>query len=588
VEVLLSELTIVNNYLSKPEEMLDLVNSLAKSSLIPSKHKGDRLQLYALHGVFAGKDIDWFEVGKAMENMGYQEGYIGYAGEIAKHIGLHKDFPKQRFSKFLKGTHEIHLEIPGQKDEMTIKTESKYCKAVIITNPKCMIASEALDDITKLFNQQNVLTERANNLTAWLGTSENKGSSKFFDLIYFKVIVVFDIKRYLEVRKQELEEDKKEVELKRQIRQNRDSNKSKEFSKEEINDDISQAVRKISEIVAEKIIFSDFQKAFKNMATSPFVYFTPKKWVLSIEDFSIENEDSIQLGDDIKFFFKLRNRTRYQETLSYNSDFVIKCESTNNFFNKPKNSIDGGITATNGGVFSSSDSTKKITLLSFTGTLSQDLKAIVNQARNRDGYPIFLKVLEKDRNVELASYEAVIKLKMPTIRMSFDRTSLPFKGSPINVNLNFESDSPYVIPIKVTATAKPDFKLLNEQNENTIEKNSQMKNKTTFHFTLIATRAGFPGYKDNAFFKVFIGSWDEPIAYWTLSMTVLPGYTDMAVASLTALAAISSQVYPATFSSFLNPALNVGTLSSSAGVVYLGFRGLFWALNTNKQKSGEN
>lgn len=231
------------------------------------------------------------------------------------------------------------------------------------------------------------------------------------------------------------------------------------------------------------------------------------------------------------------------------------------------------------------------------------VEEITAEKKNKDGYPITIKLVDTEYGVVYQPKNFCVKLTLPNIAIAIKRRSFPHKGSPVDVFVNIDgSDVDVDIPVTLKGNVGPDFVVKNppptdETKKSNIQKIINVKHdqaENQWNFSLDAQRSGLWLFKNQAFFKFSIGSWfyefdqkpfwaksiqdNKPIKseFWKISMLVFPVWYDMLIGGLMGIYLISAAYYPALLPS-LSDGLNVTTLTLPTSGIYLAYRIINWS-----------
>ena len=364
---------------------------------------------------------------------------------------------------------------------------------------------------------------------------------------------------------------------------------SEEFTEKDSNmmpEGESEEIRQIVDTVSERLVFSDFLNAFKDVEKSPIIHYAPKKMPL---DFKIELEQpdqKVKLGEKIKA--KLSCTTPKEKVpLGSGEKIKLNLEADKTYFRIQEthpNFPD---------IFFDHD--KETT----APIIIEPLVDVILKEDQKPSYPLKIKVIEDASGATLSIVSLNIQIENPALRIETERTRLPSTGGEVAVTINFTFENcenlidEITLPINVEVSLSPDFKAVKPVADtngeiketinliNTKSSNNKHAEPATRTYYLTPLRAGIVGYLDRAYFNVTIGKWSCPILTWEMKMNVLPNWFDMMVAALTGFAGLITIFYPSIIPP-LTASPTIATLTSSGAVVYLGFRVITWGLTTRK------
>ena len=597
-------------------------------SVGPVTKTGDELFVNVVNGIFVAPSIDWAEVCQKLgpEYLPYD---AGVSGEIVNSLDMRKICPPRMLKREFKEK-PPSSSVPGQNIQ-----EKAYCYATINLDVSSDSREETKVYLRNFFAEKQIPEGKYNSLLAWLNDPAKTGESSFFDVVSFEISSSFNVEEYLTQRlempqppnqkaRMPLKELKKNAAKLQQTRNKLD---------EKLEAEATEAAVDLSELVAEKMVYPDFLRAFKNMPASPFIQYEESKLNLQLDLKIVDPQKiPIPLGRSLLASVKVTNPVAGKKELGLDANFKIcinskyfeepgkekdqtgaEGEKTSNPEQQPKPASNAqhkektvtdepGKTGEEEGKPSTPElnpepasvlkqKEETITLepgfsVERTLKLVPKIKEILELERSE--YPVVIEIVDAKNDSVLVKDKLNVPLKEPDMKLVVQRPRLPHKGENIEMNFHFEfnanDESLEGETIEITGVIGPDFKCLESGKESAnFEDSFEITNKATMDkpYLFLATRAGFPGYPNKAFFRVFLGKWKTHIGSGNVCMTVLPNWLDTAIAGLTVTAGIVSALYPNVIPSITSE-VNVANLSSSAAVVYLGFRALSWGINTQK------
>ncbi len=520
----------------------------------PVRIAGDEVVTNVVNGIFVAPEINWQEVYKKLGDK-YKVEDKEVETQIVTDLKLGKICPPKTITRDFSGD-----KAAGQ----VIDPKTVYCQAVIKLKTESMPQQEIPPFLAEFFEKQKVLGNKADTILAWLKEpGKRSGGDAFYSVVSFKIFSSFNVKRYLKAKLRTPQKFEKKI-------QKMTDEELKEANKQidaDLEKEVTDVAIELSELIAEKLVYADLVQAFKDLGASPFVQFDPKKWNLNLTAEPV-NADSVKLGEKIIVNVTVENLTKYTDKkLKLGEDFGIRVNSTY-FAIADKGTIGEAI---------GSGKSLKTSLL-----LAPNIQEIIKQ-QEKPNYAAVIELFDIKSDFVLDRERLKIKFEKPSLELTITRPFLPYKGQHFELKFKFNADFLEDVPVKITGLVGPDFKYADVDSSSGIFNDTFTITQKGFErsYTLVANRAGFPGYKNTAFFRVFVGEWACPVDSRTLSFTVLPNLLDTSIAGLTAFAGILSAFYPNLVPS-LTAEPNIATLSSTAAVVYLGFRALSWGLATQK------
>ena len=494
----------------------------------------------SVNGIFVATMVDW--------------GYIDT--KICKKIDNFVDTTKEKKTYDIIENLNIKKEINADKYSWKV---TDYCESTAEIKISSELKSDVIGCISYHIEKNNVLLEKdaskkyIESIKEWLNKDDNKGI--FYDVIEFNIITNINLYYYVYNYISSVFDEKIDV-------QNITlENLELDEKLENLGQDLYKDAVLATDVISEKTIFNHILNSFKLInRKSEYLVYNYQKYELIIED-----EKSSKLNEEITLNSVIKCDTATEVKLE--EQFTIVCDS--DLFNLKYDK--------------KGQTCKKDEPLNLDLKLKPNVQEIIK--RKEKNFQITIKLIKVRTKKILAEKTIQITIEPLSLNIEVKGSWLPMKGEPFP--LNFEiSESPVPVDIKVKCVTN-DFDFLYpalDDKHFTIPvrdlKDRDEKYSGNKNLHVKAKRIGVFGSRNVINCEFYLGG--LPLVSQQLRMTILPNFLDLIIVFITSLFAALSVIYPGLFPS-LKPGVDVGSLSSIGGVIYILYRVL---VEASRQGSG--